>query len=227
MQTDWKAAVVAFLLVPLVGTATSSVMAPGFDYSQFEVLGVQGAWGWSNTTDWHTYSNDEYGFQIKYPPDFDLAEDANALVALGAVVTFIQTSDPSIDGTGAKTNLIAFSVTIGVTDSPAALRQRSAFCLAYAPEYELNGPHDVGHTRFAKSYSSEGAAGNRYEKLSYLTDCGGRRYEIALFVHSGNPGCYPPDSITIFDPAAIVRLFETMVATFLPADAAMFSFGLR
>lgn len=217
MQTNLRAAIVALLLVLLIGTATPSGMTPGYDYPQFKVLEVLGTSGWRDTPDWQTYSNDEYGFQIKYPPDFNLAEDANALVASGAVVTFIPAYIPSIDGTGAKTNLIAFSVTIGVTDSPVALGQRSAFVLSCALEHEVNGPRDGGHTRFVKSYYSEGAAGNRYEKLSYLADCGDKRYEIVLFVHSGNPGCYSTDAITIFDPAEIACLFEMMVATFLPA----------
>jgi len=65
MQMDRRGAIIALLLVPLVGTATLSGMAPGFDYSQFEVSGVLDASRWSNTTDWHTYRNDEYGFQIK------------------------------------------------------------------------------------------------------------------------------------------------------------------
>jgi len=217
MQTDKRAAIVALLLVSLIGTATLSSMALGFGYSRFEVSGVLGASDWSNPADWRTYRNDEYEFQIKYPSDFDLSEDANALVASGAVVTFIQTSDPSIDGEGAKTNLIAFSVTIAVTDSPVALRQRSAFVLACALEYEVDGPRDGVHTRFVKSYYSEGAAGNRYEKLSYLADCGDKRYEIVLFVHSGNPGCYSTDAITIFDPVAMELLIEAMVGTFSPA----------
>lgn len=218
MQTDWRAAFVAFLLVLLVGTATLSGMAPSFDYSQSDVLAMMRVSGWGDTTNWHTYRNDECGFQVKYPPDFDLATDANTLVASGAVVTFIPTSDPSIDGAGAKTNLCGFSVTIGVTDAPVAPSQQGASCLAYAPEHGLNGQRDVGLIRFAKRYSSEGAAGNRYEKLSYLTDCGDRRYEIALFVHSGNPGCYSSGAITIFDSTEIARLFETMVSTFLPAS---------
>jgi len=218
MQTNSKGAIVALLLVLLASTTAPSGMASGLDYSQFEVSKVLGTSGWSDTPDWYTYRNDEYGFQIKYPPDFNLAEDANALVASGAVVTFIPAYNPSIDRTGAKTNLIAFSVTIGVTDSPVAPPQRSAFCLAYAPEHELNGLSDGSHTRFAKSYFSEGAVGNRYETFSYLADCGDKCYEIALFVHSGNPGCYPTDAVTIFDAAEIALLFETMVGTFLPAS---------
>ena len=215
MQADRRGAIVAILLLLLVGRATLSSIAPGFDYPQLEVLQVSSR---SNTADWHTYRNDKHGFQIKYPPDFNLAKEANTLVALEAVVTFIPAYDPTIDGTGAETNLIAFSVTIGVTDSPGAPTQRSAFCQAYVPEPGLNGPRDVSLTRFTKSYSSEGAVGNRYERFSYFMDCGDSRYVIALFVHSGNPGCYPPDAITIFDSARIARFFETMVGTFLPAS---------
>jgi len=217
MQTDWRAAVVAFLLVPLVGMATLLGVASSFDQSQFVMLRAVWVSGRSNTADWHTYRNDEYGFQIKYPPHFDLAEDANVLVASGAVVTFIPAYNTSIDGTGAKTNLIAFSVTVGVTDCILAPSQEGVVCLTHASEHELNRPCDMD-TRFAKSYSAEGAAGNRYEMFSYFTDCGDSRYEIALFVHSGNPGCYTPDAITIFNPTEIACLFEMMVATFLPAE---------
>ncbi len=217
MQANWGAAVAAFLLVPLVGMATLMGMASSFDQSQFETLRALWVSDRNNTVNWSTYWNDEHGFQIKYPPHFDLAEDANALVVSGAVVTFIPSYDPSIDGTGAKTNLIAFSVTVGVTDCLAAPPQGGVVCLASASEHELNRPRNVGPTCFAKSYSSEGAAGNRYEKISYFTDCGDSCYEITLFVHSGNPGCYAPDAITIFNPAKIARLFETMVSTFLSA----------
>ncbi len=218
MQTNWRASIAALLLMPLVGTVTLMGTASNSDQSQIEILQVLRVSGWDNTADWHTYQNNEYGFQIKYPPHFDLAEDANALVASGAVVTFIPAYDASIDGTGAKTNLIAFSVTVGVTDCLLAPSQGGVVCLTHVSEHELNESRDMGHTRFAKSYSSEGAAGNRYEMFSYFTDCEDSRYEIALFVHSGNPGCYAPDAITIFNPAEIACLFEMMVATFLPAE---------
>jgi len=48
-------------------------------------------------------------------------------------------------------------------------------------------------------------------------DCSGTSYEIVLFIHSGNPDCYSPGVIAVFDRAKITRLFETIVDTFLPA----------
>ena len=216
MRMDWRAVVVASLLVPLVGMTTLPVMSQGFECSQHEMPAALRAPGERGATDWHTYRNGEHGFQIEYPPDFDMAADANVLVASGAVITFVPAFAPSIDGSGGKTNLIAFSVTIGVTDTRGAPSPEGASCLADTPEHGLDRRLDAGGIRFAKRYFSEGAVGNRYEKLSYLTDCGDRRYEIALFVHSGSPWCYASGAITIFDPVEITDLFETMVGTFRP-----------
>ncbi|MFC2107948.1 hypothetical protein ACFLS5_00625 [Candidatus Bipolaricaulota bacterium] len=216
MHTHPRAAIVALQLISLASIAILSSMALGFDYSPFEVSGVLGASDWSNSADWCTYRNDEYGFQIRYPSNFDLAKEASTLVAPGAVTTFIPAYDPSIDGMGAKTNLITLSVTIAVMESQQASPEGGACCLAYAaPKAELGEPRGVGLTSFTKSYSSEGAAGNRYEKLSYVKLYGDRCYEVALLLHSGNPGCYSPGTITLFDSAEITRLFQTMVSTLL------------
>ncbi len=219
MQMDWRAVVVALSLVLFVGTASLLSQASSSLYSQFEVLAAMPVSGWVDTTGWHRYENKEYGFQIKHPVNFISTEDAYELVTSGAVVTFVPTFDPSTDGTGAKTNLYDFSVTIGVTDAPVALSQQDASCSAYAHERRLNGLREVGSILFATYYFSEGAVGNRYEKLSYRTACGDTCYEIALFVHYGNPYCYSPGAITIFDPTEILRLFDTMVGTFLTATA--------
>ena len=215
MQMDWRAVVVALFLVLLIGTGSLLSQASTSLYSQFEVLAVMPVSGWIDTTGWHSYENEEYGFQIKYPVDFISTEDAYELVTSGAVVTFVPTFDPSIDRTGAKTNLYDFSVTIGVTDASTPLSGQDASCYMYAHERRLNGQREVGSILLAKYYFSEGAVGNRYEKLSYRTACGGTCYEIALFVHYGSPYCYSPGAIKIFDPTEILRLFDTMVGTFL------------
>ncbi len=212
----WKAATALLLILAPFCPESSSGISSGSNYSQLAATSVSLASAWDEPTDWHTYRNNEYGFQINYPPNFLVANVPNVLVATGAVVTLVPAYDPSIDGAGAKTNLIAFSVTIGVTDSSLAPSQGATTCLPYDSGNRLD-KRDSHGIRFARCYSSEGAAGNRYEKLSYLADCGDRRYEIALFVHSGNPGCYSLGAITIFDPTEITRLFEMIAGTFLPA----------
>ena len=172
--------------------------------------------GWGDTAVWHPYENEEYGFQIKYPDSFIPAEHANELVSSGAVVTFIPTFDPSIDGNGAKTNLYEISVTIGVADASTPLAGQDAFCDADAHERRLQGQWKVGSVCFAGYHFSEAAVGNRYERLSYRTGFGGTCYEIALFVHYGSPYCYSSGAVKAFDPIEILCLFDTMVGTFLP-----------
>ena len=169
-----------------------------------------------DTAEWQSYENEEHGFRIKYPDDFIPAEHAHELVTSGAVVTFIPTFDPSIDGNGAKTNLYEVSVTIGVSDASTPLVRQDASCNADEHERRLQGQWKVGSVCFARYYFSEAAVGNRYEKLSYRTAFGGTCYEIALFVHYGSPYCYSPGAIKIFDPTEILRLFDTMASTFLP-----------
>lgn len=213
----WKAAITLLLILAPLSPVSSSGISSGMDCSLLDMTPVSLAAGWDEPTDWDAYWNNEYRFQIGYPPNFYVAKVPNALVAEGAVVTFVPAYDPSIDGAGAKTNLIAFSVTIGVTDCSPAPSKGTGSCLPCGPGHGL-GRRDSSGIRFARRYLVEGAAGNRYEKLSYVTERGDRRYEIALFVHSGNPGCYSLGAITIFDSAEITRLFEMMVGTFLPAS---------
>jgi len=212
---DSRAVLLALFVALLIGTGSSLSQGSSLLDSQFGALAMIPASGWVDTTGWHSYENEECGFQIKYPDDFIPTEHAYELVASGAMVTFVPTFDLSIDGTGAKTNLYDFSVTIGVTDASTPLSEQGASCNMYAHERRLNGHRELGSVRFARYYFSEGAAGNRYEKISYRTACGGTCYEIALFVHYGSPYCYSPGAIKIFDPTVILRLFDTMASTFL------------
>ena len=219
MRVDRRAVVVTLFLMLLVGTASPLSRASSSLCSQSEAPAVVDAPGRVDTNGWRSYEDPEYGFQVKYPPGFISTNDASELVATGAVVRFVPTFDPSIDKAGAKTNLHHVSVTIGVTDASVALSQADASAStcadAHAYERGLSRPIDVGGIRFAKSCLSEGAVGNRYETLSYRATYEGKRYEIALFVHYGSLDCYSPGAIVIFDRTEILRLFDTMVGTFL------------
>ena len=223
VKMNSRAALVTLFIVLLIVTGSSLSQDSGPLDSQFGVLAMMTPSGWVDTTGWHSFENEEYGFQVKYPVDFIPTKHAQELVVSGAVVTFAPTFDPSIDRTGARTNLYDYSVTIGVTDASIPLSGQDASCNMYAHERRLNGHCDVGSIRFAKYYFSEGAVGNRYEKLSYRTACGGTCYEIALFVHYGSPYCYSPGAIKIFDPTVILRLFDTMAGTFLPPTGDCYS----
>ena len=150
---------------------------------------------------------------IRYPPTIDWAEAPNTLVTNGAVVSFVPQYDPSVNEAGERTNLISFSVTIGVSDSEDPPEQETQAGAFAHPQSRVCEPYP----HFVRTCLSEGAVGNRYKTEVFATTFAGKRYEITLFVHSANPGCYPARTITIFDCAGIAWLFETMVSSFSPS----------
>jgi hypothetical protein len=196
--------------VALIGLASS----PGTPVDTFCTQQAM----WSSDRDalgeWSVYRSSEYRFEIMYPPGWTVAETPDTLVACDAVVTFAPAYDPSISEGGVKTNLITASVTVAVSDVSGALgRQGRHGARSDLPKAVcILNPQRMG---FVRTVSSEGAVGNRYETSTLATSFAGRRYEISLFVHSANPGCYSVGSITVFDSVKVERLFETMASTFL------------
>ncbi|MGC9530647.1 MAG: hypothetical protein ACP5G2_08640 [Candidatus Bipolaricaulaceae bacterium] len=162
---------------------------------------------------WNTYESVEHRFLIEYPHDYALAERAFELAAPGAVVTFVPALDPSLNPTGTRTTLLQASVTVGVT--PAAFFPGpGAPCGDCRVVRRPSGWPGYGDGHFLVCDRTEGAAGHRFSLLSYSTVCGGRRYQIVLYLDCANPDCYPPGEIRPFDRTEIVRVFEAMVDTF-------------
>lgn len=212
-----RAAILPLLMLLLLVAASLSSTSAGSDCLLSAISRASLALDQGELGDWLTYWSCEYEFRIRYPSEFRVASTPSAHIVRGAVVTFVSACDPSIEGTGTRTNLFEFSVTIGVTNPPVPPHLRGSPCAASALTIGLDGQHVGTGVPFAKHYSAEGAVGNRYEKVCYFTDCGDQRYEISLFMHTGNPSFYEPGSITVFDSNVLIDLFERMVHTFLPA----------
>jgi hypothetical protein len=188
------------------GSATSSTCACDVLLDSSPAVG-------GTPAEWNVYTNDEHEFRIRYPPTLDRTEVPSTLVPNGAVVSFVPEYDPSINEPGERTNLISFFLTIGVSDLEDAPEQETQAGAFADPQSRVCGPYP----HFVRTCLSEGAAGNRYRTEVFATSFAGRRYEIALLVHSANPDCYPAGTITIFDCEEIAWLFETMVSSFSPS----------
>jgi hypothetical protein len=163
-------------------------------------------------TGWSVYRHDRCGFQVLVPPSFERTEVPDPRLVDGTLVAFAPVSDLSRGKDGRRTNLLWMAVTVRVTDITAAAG-------IAAPSL---APRDRLHERypsFVWTRLAEGAVGNRYETVSAATRLPGARVEITLLLHSANPDCYPPGTVTIFDGTEILRLFEMMVRTFSPSVA--------
>lgn len=218
MNSTHRFAVSYLLILATLSLTHSYSISADPTYSHSVITPESSTSSWEESRDWLVYWNSEHAFGIRYPSEFQVASIPSTQVVRNAVVTFVPARTTFAEGVGIKTNLFEFSVTIGVTNSPVPQSQRSASSLTYRQGLEFREQHEGSLVRFTKRYSAEGAAGNRYEKFSYFMDYGNHRYEVALFVHTGNPGCYSPGSITIFDPHVLVCTLERMVRTFLLAN---------
>lgn len=157
---------------------------------------------------WLEYRNPQHGFRVCYPAGLCVTEPGEDAVVQAAVVLFVPLADPSIGEAGAVTNLRDLKVAVGVSDTGSLDGSREA-CDAQTAERIV-----LGEIEFVVRRHAEGAVGNRYETLSYVTIRQGKRFEIALFLHYGHPDCYSPGRMTPFDSAAILCWFEQMVRSF-------------
>ena len=222
MSRPWRAtsnAPVALLAVVLaLGSLMRCVGAP---CTEPDLLPGASANDWVTTAGWRTYRDQQHGFAVQYPRDFAPRVPGNRLVAAGAVVTFVPTFDPSVDETGVETNLHEVSVTVGVVGAAGNPRRPPSPCLAGEGELRLPGVRLVGDIAFFRSCFSDAGAGNAYDTVSYQATRGPWSYEIVLFLHSGNLGCYPEGTVVAFDPWRFLRVLDMIVSTFqiLPLDS--------
>ena len=209
MSRQSKTVYAFFTILTILGAETCAVFSTAACDTRPDLSSSVG----DTPAEWTVYQNDEYRFRLKYPTTFEEADVPSTLVTNAAVVSFVPAYDPSVNETGDRTNLISFCVTIGVWDSEDAPEQETQAGALDDPQSRVYGPYPL----FVRRCLSEGAVGNRYKTEVFATTFAGKHFEITLFVHSANPGCYPAGAITIFDSAEIARLFETMVSSFSPS----------
>jgi len=165
-----------------------------------------------NVQDWQEYKTSSYVFSIRYPKNLTLSTRGDFSDAMsGQVVAFVPVTIDSYS----STNLVNYSVLIGVTKSlsPSAAATEMKRNPLYAAEIQTRQGDEINGLYFSRYYSSEGAAGHWYEKISCRVVVNGIRYEIAMLIHSINLGAIPA-GIVPFDVIRVKKLFETMLHTF-------------
>lgn len=197
------AACCVFCVVPVLASGVTHPNSALVTVETSQLLNVQ---------DWQEYENSSHGFCIRYPKNLTPSTGGDfSDVISGQVVAFVPvTLDPY-----SSTNLVNYSVLIGVTKrlSPSAAATEMKRNPLYAAEIQTRQGNEINGLYFSRYYSSEGAAGHWYEKVSCRVVVRGIRYEMAMLIHSVNLGAMPA-GVVPFDAARLGRLFETMVYTF-------------
>jgi len=161
------------------------------------------------TTGWKIYHNEEHGIEIEYPADFvvDAINCPTAAVGGEVVESFRLMGSEYYSGTNLSNACVIVGLKRGEEASSTCLEPRGV-------GEEQQGEEEINGITFRKFSSTEAAAGNIYETVSYRTTHGESCYEIALLMHSGNIGAYPEGAVTEFDREIVLERMSQVLSTF-------------
>jgi hypothetical protein len=164
-----------------------------------------------STCCWKTYISETYGFEIEYPEDLAVQQEILLAVIEGAVLRLPLVNRIYYDGT----NLVEASLSVGVTPEKACSSER--LCDGF-PNFSTRGEpvetRDISGVAFSRTSSWEGAVGNQYGVITYSALRGGSCYTLALFIHCINIHVLDLGTVSEFDEASVLKLFDQVISTF-------------
>jgi hypothetical protein len=146
------------------------------------------------TNDWLTYTNNQYGFQFKYPKA--------SVIAGGGNDNFTRIDLPFTLGTNLMDKYLEVIVAENANPCQSPLQTN------HPPETVM-----INGISFLKQTGDEGAAGNRYQWIAYSTLRNNACISMDFILHSLAAGAFTPP-IPEFDYAAETAVIPQMMSTF-------------
>jgi heat shock protein HslJ len=155
-------------------------------------------------SDWQICHSQAYGFEVQYPPEGTLVDQA----AQSARIDL-----PFTSGTNLSEKYL--EITVEETGETCT----SPLAQGYEPGTIPAEPVQLNDLEFVKETGHEGAAGSIYEWVAYSTGKDGLCISLGFILHSSNPDVFstPPP---LFDSEAESEVFEQIVSTFQWLEAA-------
>ncbi len=170
------------------------------------------------TAGWNSYASPaEYGFAIKYPPEFGFNTDINQVRSLTYIpvcgdntkacifLTHDKYPGTNFDGAGVSVNL-----------DPALNTEVKCYKFDVPTNEAQNQITDViiNAVDFKSAIGGQGAAGHFDKTQIYRNFHNGMCYEIAQTVVSSSIGNYPPGTVKQFDENAVWQKLQGVAETF-------------
>ena len=164
-----------------------------------------------NTGRWKTCISETYGFEIEYPQDLTVQQEIPLAVIEGTVLRLPLINRTYYDGT----NLVEASLFVGVTPEKACSSKRLCDGSPNSPTRgDLAETRNIAGVTFSRVSSWEGAVGHQYGVITYSALHGGSCYRLALFIHCINIHVFDPGTVSEFDEASVLKLFDQVISTF-------------
>lgn len=155
------------------------------------------------TGSWETYRNENYGFQLSYP---DQGQVAPAASESSARINL------SINpGTNLREKYVQIDILENSEECSSPLSQ------GYAPGLLQEGQETINGIDFHTVSGSEGAAGNIYDWTSYSATRDGTCVSVSFILHATNPLNYPTP-LPEFDKSSETGTFTEIMSTFKWTD---------
>ncbi|MDD5050876.1 MAG: hypothetical protein PHV93_04055 [Candidatus Pacebacteria bacterium] len=158
------------------------------------------------------YRNDESGYIVQYPEDFQVDESGKS-PATGDFVQGIIFHFP---------NRFTLGTNLSPHDSYISVETKGEVACTPGDFISPDERDGVVHTEpiiqsngitFTGGSGNGAAAGNYYEEVAYTALHNGTCYGIKLFLHSTNVGNYDPGTIREFDRDKINTIFTNMISS--------------
>ncbi|HVT75205.1 MAG TPA: hypothetical protein VHD69_02225 [Candidatus Paceibacterota bacterium] len=157
--------------------------------------------------DGSTYSSQDFAFSVNVPDGFSVDESyVNQDLGPGREIPGIAFKIPESMAQG--TNLSR--------DSRVSVEMLSDIQCVPGDFLYDSGSSSVatlGNNQFVTATSAGAGAGNLYEERVYIAKNASRCYAVRYFIHSTQIANYPAGTVTAFDKAALLRIFDTFPAS--------------
>jgi hypothetical protein len=175
---------------------------------------------YNNVTEWQTDTNNDGGFSIAYPIDFQIDDNYSAVPSVDwrinanntPGIKYITLTVPKVFEP--QTNFADATLTVGASRNKTALAQ----CMTPDPTgmgTATTSTQNINGTEFTVFHSDGAGAGNYYETTGYRALHAGQCYAVEYTIHSSQIMNYPASyNLKPFNEKDISSVLQNIIGTF-------------
>jgi hypothetical protein len=174
----------------------------------------------SDTLNWSTYTNTNYGFQIQYPDDRELITDKNK-ATIGFIFSNFSCEKDALacfaykpeKFPGTNFNGATISVNIARAEDGSTINT-SVGCSNYGKDLDVVGTKIINGITFRRVNSSDGAGGHVGSVDDYITFASNQCFDVRIVYETISSTDFGLSKMTPEMERSILDTFEQMLSTF-------------